>query len=106
RYGLVAWAGTMVLAAILWVALRTVAGVRRATAPWPILLHVLLAFANVAAAALYGVLVGVDREYGWWGLPLVASAFAHLHLAVLGWPVMLVIGLAYRLVPMFLPARP
>lgn len=106
QYALTAWSSTGVLAAMLWVGARATAGLRRSTAPWPVLLHVVLAFANVAAAALYGILVGLDRGYGWWGLPPRASAYAHLHLAGIGWPVMLVIGLAYRLVPMFLPARP
>lgn len=106
QYPLMAWSSIGVLTAVLWVGARVVAGVRRATAPWPILLHVVLAFVNVAAAATYGIIVALDRGYGWWGLPPIASAYAHMHLAVIGWPVILVIGLAYRLVPMFLPAKP
>lgn len=106
QYGSLAWSGGLVLIAVIVLAARVLAGLRRATAPGGILLHVVLSFANVAAAALYGILVGLDRQLGFWGLAPVQSAYAHLHLAVIGWPVMLVIGLAYRLVPMFLPARP
>ena len=106
QYGVMAWSGLLVLGAIGWVGLRAVAGLRASTAPWPVLLHVVLAFVNVAGAAVYGILVGLDRAYGLWGFPPVPVAYAHIHLAVIGWPVMLVIGLAYRLVPMFLPARP
>ena len=105
RYDLVPWLGGLVLMAVLWLATRATLGVRRATAPWPVLLHVVLAFSNMMAAALLGMAIGFDRAYGVFGLPPLAAAFAHVHLAVIGWPMMMVVGLAYRLVPMFLPAR-
>jgi hypothetical protein len=34
----------------------------------------------------------------------LSSAFAHAHLAAVGWAVMMVVGLSYRLIPMILPA--
>src|SRR5690606_11177564 len=79
--------------------------VRQATAPWPVLLHVMLAFINMVGAALFGILIGADRTHGWFAWPPLAATFAHAHLAAIGWPLMMVVGLAYRLVPMFLPAR-
>lgn len=105
QYGVVAVSGLLVLGAMVWLAVRAARGLATATAPWPVLLHVMLAFANVIAAALFGVAIGFDRAYGLFGLPPLAAAFAHVHLAVVGWPMMMVVGLAYRLVPMFLPAR-
>jgi hypothetical protein len=105
RYGGMAWSGLLVLWAVGWVAGRAARGAPRATAPWPVMLHVLLAFANMVTAALLGVVLGLDRAYGLFGVPPVAGAYAHLHLAAIGWPVMMVVGLAYRLVPMFLPAK-
>jgi hypothetical protein len=104
-YGGMAGSGGLVLWAVIWVAQRAARGLRRATAPWPVLLHVMLAFANMIAAALFGVVLGLDRAYGFFHIPPVAGAFSHAHLAAIGWPVMMVVGLAYRLVPMFLPAR-
>ena len=38
------------------------------------------------------------------GSPL-SVAYAHLHLAVIGWALLLAVGLAYRLIPMILPAH-
>jgi hypothetical protein len=105
RSDLVAWSGGGVLMAVLWLAGRVAFGARRATAPWPVLFHVLLAFANMLAAAAFGVALGIDRAHGTFGFPPVAAVFAHVHLAAIGWPVMMVVGLAYRLVPMFLPAK-
>ena len=105
RYDVMAGAGWLVLSAVVWLAARAARGARRSTAPWPVLLHVLLAFTNMIAAALFGIALGVDRVSGVFGWPPVAAAFAHAHLAAIGWPLMMVVGLAYRLVPMFLPAR-
>lgn len=105
EYGVMAWSGVLVLSAVGWLAIRAALGLRRATAPWPVLLHVMLAFANMIAAALFGIAIGLDRAYGLFGFPPMAAAFAHAHLAAIGWPVMMVVGLAYRLVPMFLPAK-
>lgn len=47
-----------------------------------------LAFANMVAAALLGIAIGLDRAYGLAGFPPLATAFAHAHLAVIGWPMM------------------
>jgi hypothetical protein len=105
EYGVMAWSGVLVLSAVVWLAVRVVRGLRHATAPWPVLLHVALAFVNMMAAALFGIAIGFDRAHGVFGWPPPAAAFAHAHLAAVGWPVMMVVGLAYRLVPMFLPAK-
>ncbi len=105
QYGAMAWAGLLVLAAVAWVGGRTARGLRSATAPWPVLLHVRLAFVNMVAAATLGIAIGLDRVYGLFAWSPVAATFAHAHLAAIGWPMMMVVGLAYRLVPMFLPAK-
>lgn len=105
RYDVMAWSGVLVLSPVLWLAGRAALGLRRASAPWPVLLHVMLAFANMVAAALFGIALGLDRAYNLFGFPPVAAAFAHAHLAAIGWPMMMIVGLTYRLVPMFLPAK-
>lgn len=104
-YGIAAWSGLLVLSAVLWLAVRAVVGIRTSTAPWPVLLHVVLAFSNMIAAGVFGVVVGLDRAYALFGLPPVAATLAHAHVATIGWPLMMVVGLAYRLVPMFIPAK-
>jgi hypothetical protein len=67
-------------------------------------LHVALAFANMLGASGLGMLVGLNRISGWFAWPPMASAFAHAHVAAVGWAVMMVVGLSYRLIPMIVPA--
>jgi hypothetical protein len=98
-----AWSAGMVTATMLWVGLRVVRRLPGADAPWAVSLHVALAFTNVLAAAILGLLIGLNQSRGFLASPL-ALMFAHVHLAALGWATMMVVGLAYRLVPMFLPA--
>ncbi len=98
-----AWSAGMVTLAVVWIGARVVRGLPRADAPWPVSLHVVLAFANFLAAAAAGVLIGLNQARGFLGSPM-AIMFAHLHLAAVGWATMMVFGLAYRLIPMFLPA--
>jgi hypothetical protein len=104
RYDRAAMAAALVLIPIAWVGVRIttgpgLAGIR------PVLIHVRLAFANVLAAGLLGVVIGIDRATGIVGLSPVSAPAAHLHLAAIGWPVLMIVGLAYRLVPMFVPSR-
>ena len=105
HYATLGWAGALVLWAVVWLAGRAAAGLRRATAPGAVLLHVMLAFGNIVLAAVLGIVLAFDRAYGLLGIAPLSGALAHAHLAAIGWPVMMVVGLAYRLVPMFLPAR-
>jgi hypothetical protein len=56
-------------------------------------------------ASLFGMVVGLNRIYGWFAWSPMSAAFAHAHLAAVGWAVMMVVGLAYRLIPMIVPAE-
>lgn len=103
-YDAVAWAAGLVTAAIGWVALRAWRGVPGCSAPWPVTLHVALAFFNIIAAAAFGILIGLDRSRGFLGVSPLAATLAHAHLAAIGWAAMMVVGLSYRLMPMMLPA--
>ncbi|HEX6976155.1 MAG TPA: hypothetical protein VF147_17230, partial [Vicinamibacterales bacterium] len=103
-YDGMAWSGGLVLAAIGWVAVRAWRGLPRATAPWGVKLHVALAFFNIVAAACFGILMGLDRSRGVLGVTPLVSAYAHAHLAAIGWVTMMAVGLSYRLIPMFVPA--
>jgi hypothetical protein len=55
-------------------------------------------------AAAFGILVALDRSRGFLGLSPLAVTFAHVHMAAVGFGTMMVVGLAYRLIPMMLPA--
>lgn len=98
------WSAAMVAAAVLHVGVRAAVGLGHAIAPWPVTLHVVLAFANMLGASVLGILVGVNRLHGSFGWSPLSAAVAHAHLAAIGWAMMMVVGLSYRLVPMILPA--
>jgi hypothetical protein len=98
------WSAAMVAATVVHVGVRAAAGLGVATAPWPVMLHVLLAFSNMVGASVFGMLLGINRLHGTFGWSPVPSAIAHAHLAAIGWAMMMVIGLSYRLIPMILPA--
>jgi hypothetical protein len=50
--------------ACFWVSIRAWRGLRVAVVPWPIKLHVALAFLNLIAAIIYGAVIGWDRARG------------------------------------------
>ncbi|MGB2713770.1 MAG: hypothetical protein WBC51_06300 [Vicinamibacterales bacterium] len=104
QYRGMAWSALFVAGALSHVAVRAWAGLPRSPAPWPVKVHIFLAFANVLGAAMFGIVIGLNRVFGWFAWAPMTTAFAHGHLAAVGWAVMMVIGLSYRLVPMILPA--
>lgn len=104
EYDGMAWSAALVLGTIGRVAGRAWRGLPRAPVPWPIKLHVGLAFGNILAAGVLGILLGLDRSRGFLGLSPLAVTYAHAHVAAVGWVAMMVIGLGYRLIPMMLPA--
>ncbi len=59
---------------------------------------------NVLGAATLGILLGFDKVYHFLPGYVLANVFAHAHLAAIGWASMMVVGVAYRLLPMVLPA--
>ena len=103
-YDGMAWSAGLVTGAIAWVGTRAWRGLPASVAPWPVALHVRLAFINILAAAVLGILLGLSRTRGFLSVSPLALMFGHIHLAAVGWAAMMVIGLAYRLVPMMLPA--
>lgn len=105
EYSGMVWSALLVAAAVLHVAWRAWSGLRHALVPWPVKLHVTLAFANMLAASLFGMLAGLNRIYGWLSWSPLSAAVAHAHLAAVGWAVMMVVGLSYRLIPMIVPAE-
>lgn len=105
QYSRMAWSAALVTSAVLHVALRAWIGLPRAPLPWPVKLHVALAFANMVVASLFGMLIGLNRIHGWLPWSPMAAAFAHAHIAAVGWAVMMVVGLSYRLIPMVVPAE-
>jgi hypothetical protein len=105
QYDGMVWSAALVVAAVLHVAIRAWLGLPRAPVPWPVKLHVALAFVNMLLASAFGMFVGLNRLFGWLPWSPLSTAFAHAHLAAVGWAVMMVVGLSYRLIPMIVPAQ-
>ena len=103
-YDGMAWSAALVLVPIARAGWLIARGLRRSSAPAAVLLHVALAFFNIAAASTLGILIGFNRTRGFMTISPLGIMFAHAHLAAVGWAAMLVIGLAYRLIPMMVPA--
>lgn len=103
-YPRIGWVAVLAIAAVLQVAVRAWAGLWRSVVPWPVKLHVGLAFLNMLAASLFGLLIGLNRVFGWYAWSPVSAAWAHAHVAAIGWAAMMVVGIGYRLIPMILPA--
>ena len=104
EYGGMAWSAMTIGTGIVLVGVHVARRLRRASLPRAISAHIMLAFLNVLAAASLGVLIGFDKVYHFLPGFVLANVFAHAHLAALGWATMMVIGVAYRLLPMVLPA--
>lgn len=103
-YAVVGCAAAAVLAGISVVAMKAIRGLLTARVPRGVALHIALAFVNVIAAGVAGAGLAAARGHGLLSLSPLPLAMAHAHAAVLGWAVMMIMGISYRLVPMFLPA--
>jgi hypothetical protein len=104
EYGGMAWSTTTVGIGILVAGVSIVRRLPRAQLPRAVSAHVVLAFVNILAAAVTGVLIAFDKVYHFLPGFVLATVFAHAHLAAIGWATMMVVGIAYRLLPMVLPS--
>ena len=104
RFDLVAAASALVIAPLAFVGARAMWALRRTRLPLGVSLHVSLAFANVVGGGLMGLVLAGNRLTGDLPWSPLSLAVAHGHLAVLGWATMMIFGIAYRLIPMFVPA--
>jgi hypothetical protein len=104
NYPGLAAAAVFVLAAIARVGWRVVRALPSSDLPFGVRLHVGLAFANILLAGALGALIGLDRRSPFLPGSPISQAWGHAHLAAIGWAIMMVVGLSYRLIPMMLPA--
>ena len=104
RFAIVGIASLSVLGALTFVGARLLSNLPAARLPRGVSLHLALAFVNIILAGAAGALMVANRLAGNLPLSPLALALAHGHLAVLGWATMMIFGMGYRLIPMFLPA--
>ena len=100
-----AWSAATASSGILFVVARLCRGLRAAPIPGGVKLHIALAAANLVLAATAGILLGLDKVYHFLPGFVLANVFAHAHLAAVGWAMMMVVGVGYRLLPMVIPAK-
>jgi hypothetical protein len=98
------WAAGLVVAALAYVGLRVLPRLGRAPVPLAVRLAVGLAFANVLAAGVLGMLLGVNKTSPFLPGSQLQAVVGHAHLAALGWATLMVVGAGLRLLPMILPA--
>lgn len=98
------WSALLVVASLGHVGARVVRGLRSAPVPAEARLPVVLAFMNVLTAGVMGILLGINKISPFLPASQLMSVLGHAHLAVVGWAVMMVMGVGYRLLPMILPA--
>lgn len=102
----VAWSGGVILAAVCLLAARFFVALRRAKSPAAVRWIIGAAWGNLLLAASLGVLLAVDKDSPFLGVQHLGAVYAHVHLAAAGFATLMVMGVALRLIPMFLPAAP
>ena len=105
EYAGMAWSAATIAAGVLYMTARIVASVRRAKIQPAVKLHVVLACVNFWLAASMGLSIAVDKVAHILPGFVLSNVIAHAHLAALGWATMMVVGVAYRLLPMTFPSK-
>jgi hypothetical protein len=105
EYSGMAWSAGTIAASALYTTTRIALSVRRAPIPAAARLHIILACANLWAAATMGLLLGLDKVAQFLPGYVLSNVFAHAHMAAIGWATMMVVGVGYRLLPMVLPSK-
>jgi hypothetical protein len=105
NYSGMVWSAGTLLLGLAYVAARGCAAIIAAPVQAGVKLHIVLAFVNLLVAGILGMLIGIEKQLIH-VLPghVLHSVYAHAHIAALGWATMMVMGTAYRLFPMILPA--
>ena len=105
QYAGMAWSAATIASGIFYMTVRIIASVRGAKIHRSVKLHIVLACLNFWLAAAMGLLIAFDKVLHFLPGFVLANVFAHAHLAALGWATMMVIGVAYRMLPMTFPSK-
>jgi hypothetical protein len=101
-----AWSAGCAYAALLFFAAKLWRAMSKFRAPGYVRFHVGAAFTNLLVAGGWGLIVAINKTHGFLPTSPSANILAHAHIAAIGWATMLVFGVAYRLLPMFVPGQP
>jgi hypothetical protein len=105
EYGGMAWSAGTAGSGILIAGVRAIGPLRSERVEPAVRLHVVLAFVNIAGAAVMGVLLGIQKVHPFLRGYTLTNVYAHAHLAAIGWATMMVVGIGYRLLPIVLPSE-
>jgi hypothetical protein len=105
EYPGMAWSAATIASGVLYMTGRFIAAIRRAMIQPAVKLHVVLACVNFWLAAFMGLSIAFDKFTHFLPGFVIANVFAHAHLAALGWATMMVVGVAYRMLPMLFPSK-
>jgi hypothetical protein len=101
-----AWSAGCAYLGIVMTGAKVLRAIVHAKSPGFVRFHIFLAFANIFIGGAWGILVAVHKVIVFLPTSSYPNVIAHAHLAAIGWAMMMVFGMAYRLLPMFLPAEP
>ncbi|TDI25050.1 MAG: hypothetical protein E2P06_05760 [Acidobacteria bacterium] len=99
-----AWSAAMVVLGFVLVSIAVLRRLRVAPINGAIKLHIALAFLNLLGAGSMGTLLGFDKVFHFLPGYVLSNVYAHAHLAAVGWALMMVVGVSYRMLPMVLPS--
>ena len=99
-----AWSAAMVVLGFALVSILVLRRLGAAPINRAVKLHIALAFLNVLGAGSMGLLLGFDKVLHFLPGYVLSNVFAHAHLAAVGWALMMVVGVSYRMLPMVLPS--
>jgi len=100
------WSGGMLVFASIAMAWRVILALRGTKGAGAARAHVTVAYLNLSIAATLGSLLAVNRETPILPGSHVTDVFGHVHIAAVGWGTLMVFGVGYRLLPMYLPSKP
>ena len=106
EYSGIAWSGGLLALAFLVMAVRVIRALTKSKGPRAVRAHIGFAYGNLCLAAVLGTLLAINRSHTILPGSHLIDVYGHAHVAMVGWAVLMVIGMGYRLLPMYLPAAP
>lgn len=105
HYNGMAWSAGTIASGLLYMTARIAIQTQHASIPRAVKLHIVLACANFWIAATMGLLIACDKVEHFLPGFVLSNVFAHAHMAAVGWALMMVVGIGYRMLPMWFPSK-
>jgi len=106
EYSGLAWSGLTLLIAFLAIAVRVWIALAKAASPLPVRVACGLAYFNLLVTAVLGSLLSINKEHPFLPGNHLQDVYAHAHVGLVGWALLMLISVGSRMLPMYLPAKP